>query len=189
MLSSWENLRTNLIKDLRNHLKEDSRIFMGKNSLVRIAFGTSKDQAYLPGLDKLANEIRGNVGLLFTNRDASKIEEFIEQFSKEDYARAGTIAAETLELEAGPIKCLPGNMYEELRRLHLPVVLKKGVLELEKKFAICKKGEELTPEQAQLLKLFENKIANFRLVLTHRYRQGEFTQLNAMIVDQDSDGY
>lgn len=162
---------------------------MGKNSLVRVAFGTSKDQAYLPGLDRLAKEIRGNVGLLFTNRNAQDMEKVIEQFTQEDFARAGSVATQTLELDAGPINTLPGSMYEELRRLHLPVVLKKGVLELEKNYALCRKGDVLTPEQAQSLKLFDRKTANFRLVLTHRYRQGETTQLNAMIVDQDSDGY
>lgn len=60
---------------------------MGKNSIIRIALGTTKDQAYLPGIDELATLVRGNVGLLFTNRNAQEIEDFIQSYVKDDYAR------------------------------------------------------------------------------------------------------
>lgn len=102
--------------------------------------------------------------------------------------RAGSEAAETITVEQGPLKHLPGNMYEELRKLHLPVVLKKGILVLEEKFSLCRKDEVLTPEQAQALKLFNKRLASFKLVLTHRFREGTLTELNAMQVEQD-DGY
>lgn len=84
---SWENLRTNLIKNLRNKLKDDSRIFMGKNSLIRIAFGKSPDQAYLPGLHEISQLVQGNVGLLFTNQDVQAIEKVVKEFQADDYAR------------------------------------------------------------------------------------------------------
>ena len=33
----------------------------------------------------------------------------------------------------------------------MPVKLNRGVIELEQSFTVCKKGETLTPDQAQML--------------------------------------
>ena len=54
-------------------------------------------------------------------------------------------------------------MYEPLRKLHLPVILNKGKVELEKDHDFCVEGDVLTPEQAQAMHAF------IRQTLTNHY--------------------
>ncbi len=71
----------------------------------------------------------------------------------------------------------PSSMFEQFRKLQLPLKLKVGILELEEDYTVCKEGEVLNPEQAQLLRLFGRKLATFRIQLIARWRNGEVTRL------------
>ena len=51
----------------------------------------------------------------------------------------------------------------------LPVKLNKGVIELENEHVVCEKGDQLSPEQARALKLFDVKLAEFRVQLCWLY--------------------
>mmetsp|Transcript_13880 Transcript_13880/g.16106 ORF Transcript_13880/g.16106 Transcript_13880/m.16106 type:complete len:245 (-) Transcript_13880:788-1522(-) len=176
-LYSCANLRTNRLKELRSEMKDDSQFYMGKNTLAKVAFGHSKETSYLPGLDKLSREMKGDVGLLFTNKNADELEQYFKEYSELDYARAGSIATKTVTRNKGPCPDFPSSMYEPLRKLHLPVILNKGKVEFEEDHNICVEGDTLTPEQAQALKLFEHKLASFQIQLLFRYREGTVTQL------------
>lgn len=176
-LYSCANMRTNLLKRLRNEMKDNSQFYMGKNTLARLAFGKTKETAYLPDLEKLSRNIRGDVGILFTNKPADEVEKYFSEYSELDFARAGNVAAETITRNKGPCSQFPSSMYEPLRKLQLPVVLKKGIIEFEEDYAICVKGDVLSPEQAQALKIFEHKIATFKVKLLFRYREGRLTRL------------
>jgi len=65
---SYENMRAGAFKDVRMDWR-DSRIFLGKNSISRIALGRSPEDEYKDNLRHVSERIDGNVGLLFTNRD------------------------------------------------------------------------------------------------------------------------
>lgn len=56
-------------------------------------------------------------------------------------------------------------MEPSLRKLGLPTALKHGVINLTKSYVVCKKGNILTPEQAQVLKLIGECLAEFKITL------------------------
>lgn len=91
------------------------------------------------------------------------MEEFISEFKIDDYARAGTIANQTVPLEAGALAGFQGTMEPTLRKLGLPTTLKNGVIHVDRAFDICKEGSVLNVEQCKLLKLFEVKMVEFQL--------------------------
>ena len=66
-LFSVQNMRNNKLKDLRAEWM-DSRFFFGKNKIMALAFGKSPELEVADGAHKLANALRGQCGLLFTNR-------------------------------------------------------------------------------------------------------------------------
>ena len=91
--------------------------------------------------------------------------------SRLDYARMGNRATETIELPAGPVYCrtdppetLPHNIEPQLRALGMPTQLKRGVPTLLENFVVCRKGEKLTAERAQILKHLIVQMAHFRLI-------------------------
>eukprot|EP00041_Stephanoeca_diplocostata_P006022 m.73534 g.73534 ORF g.73534 m.73534 type:complete len:219 (+) comp16124_c0_seq14:267-923(+) len=165
---SVKDMRNARLKDVRNKWKT-SRFFLGKNKVMAIALGQSEAEEHRPGLHKVAELVTGNIGLMFTNEDRDEVKEWFKSFSEPEYARAGNVATDTVVLEEGPMKQFSHSIEPHLRALGMPTTLNKGIVTCSKKFTVCKKGDVLTPERASILKLLENRMANFKVVITHEW--------------------
>jgi len=158
------NSRTTHVKDVRDALK-GSRFFFGKNRVMQLALGRTPEEEIEDNLSKLTEEITGNCGLLFTNQPKEEVINFFEDFKPKDFARSGQRAIETLELPKGPLPKFSHVMEPHLRKLGLPTTLVKGAVHLSKPFVVCEKGDVLTPEQANILKLLEVQMSEFKVLL------------------------
>ena len=139
------------------------------------ALGTTAEAEHLPGLAKLARHMKGDVGLLFTNREPSSVLEYFSSYSQIDYARAGAVATTTLTVPAGPVYSrggevpveedvlLPHSMEVQLRKWGMPTKLEKGRIVLNSDYTVCKEGEVLNSNQTSVLKQFGVALAEFRV--------------------------
>ncbi|XP_053257005.1 mRNA turnover protein 4 homolog [Podarcis raffonei] len=175
---SIANMRNNKLKDIRNAWKH-SRIFFGKNKVMMVALGRSPADEYKDNLHQVSKHLRGEVGLLFTNRTKEEVAEWFSQFKENDFARAGNKATFTVNLDMGPLEQFPHSMEPQLRQLGLPTALKKGVVTLISDYEVCKEGSILTPEQARILKLFGYTMAEFKVTIRSVWNAetGDFEQL------------
>ena len=71
--------------------------------MLQVALGRSPSDEHRPGLSALAARLRGDTGLLFTNMERGELETALEEAATAPHARAGTVAEETVELDAGPL--------------------------------------------------------------------------------------
>ncbi len=55
------------------------------------------------------------------------------------------------------------SMEAHLRSLGMPTTLKEGKILCLANFVVCKEGQPLTVDQAQILKLFDRKQSTFRM--------------------------
>jgi len=171
-----QNMRTQTM----NHIREKyntSRFFMGKNKVMMLALGRSQEDEVKPNLSAVSENLVGNCGILMTNDEAEDVIKFFSEFSERDFARSGCVADRTIEFKAGDLPQFLHTMDQYLRKLGMPVMLKKGVINLERDYIVCKKGVALSPEQAQLLKLLDVKMADFAFTLTSHWSDGKVTQL------------
>ncbi|XP_016373875.1 mRNA turnover protein 4 homolog [Sinocyclocheilus rhinocerous] len=159
---SVENMRNNKLKDIRTAWKH-SRFFFGKNKVMMIALGKGPTDEYKDNLHKVSKFLRGEVGVLFTNKTKDEVQEYFSNFKEVDYARAGNVATMAMTLDEGPLEQFPHSMEPQLRQLGLPTALKKGVVTLIKDFEVCKEGDTITPEQARILKLFGIEMVEFKI--------------------------
>lgn len=160
---SVQNMRNNLLKELRSEWKKDARFIFGKKRVMQLALGKSPDDEIETDLHKLSERLRGQCGLLFTNRDENDVLEWSKQYSALEYARSGFIATETITLPEGPLDDFSHAIEPHLRSLGMPTKLNKGVVTLYKEFNVCTEGKVLTPEQARILKLIAKPMATFKL--------------------------
>ncbi|PVU99331.1 hypothetical protein BB559_000804 [Furculomyces boomerangus] len=79
--------------------------------------------------------------------------------------------------ENGYVERFPPNMESQLRDLGLPTELVKGKVHLTNDFQLCTKGQTLTPQQAQLLKLFDVKLAPFKVDLVCYWNNGNIVEM------------
>ncbi|KAF8817028.1 hypothetical protein BYT27DRAFT_7075413, partial [Phlegmacium glaucopus] len=171
------SMRNAHLKTVRNLWKDSARIFFGRGAVMAKALGTTPEEEHRLGLSKLATQIKGQVGLLFTDTEPQEVIDWFADFQQPDYARAGNIASRTVTLPVGPVlrhhsdppEPFPHNEEPQLRKLGLTTSLVKGVPTLTAPHELCQKGRSLTGEQAQLLKLTGLKMVTFRVGLLSRW--------------------
>jgi len=172
------------------------------------ALGTTLEEEHRSGLHKLAKvslvpayaylmncisdtswdqQIKGQVGLFFTDTEPQEVIEWFADFQQPDFARTGNFATRTIILPAGPVmrhhsdppEPFPHNEEPQLRKLGLTTSMNKGVPILHSPHKLCEKGNPITSEQAQLLKLIGEKMVIFRVGLIARWDadSGEVVQI------------
>ncbi|EGN98330.1 hypothetical protein SERLA73DRAFT_183279 [Serpula lacrymans var. lacrymans S7.3] len=180
-------MRNAHLKIVRKLWKDTARIFFGRGAVMAKALGTTLEEEHREGLHKLAKQIKGQVGLFFTDSEPQEVIEWFDDFRQPDFARSGNIATRTVILPAGPVmrvhsdppEPFPHNEEPQLRKLGLTTSMKRGVPTLEAPHKLCEKGKVLSPEQTQLLKLVGEKMVVFRVALLARWdsENGEVTQI------------
>uniref|UniRef100_A0A8D8V7Z6 Ribosome assembly factor mrt4 n=1 Tax=Cacopsylla melanoneura TaxID=428564 RepID=A0A8D8V7Z6_9HEMI len=191
---SVQNMRNSKLKDVRNDWK-DSRLFFGKNKVMAYALGKSKEDEIQKNIHLVSSALRGQCGLLFTNRSKEDVLMWFDVYEDEDFAKSGFVSTEDVELKQGPLHEFPHSIEPQLRQLGLQTNLNKGIVTLFKDHTVCKKGDVLTPEQARILKLLKKKMAKFKILLYMYYNKKEGTFENLLnrektpadIYDMDQD--
>jgi len=163
-----DGMRIGGINEVRKHFR-GSAIFLGKNKVMALALGKDEASEVNVNTHKIAERLVGQCGLLFTDLEESEVTSYFETFVETDYARSGTKAKSTVILQEGPLKQFAHSIEPHLRSLGMPTQLKKGVVTLVQEFTVCKKGQPLNPNQANILKLLELPTAEFRIKIDSKW--------------------
>lgn len=179
-----ENMRNTFLKKVRSDLA-DSRMFMGKTKVMAVALGHTAETETVPGISQIVPHLKGEVGLIFTDRDPKEIESLFEDFVELDYARSGATAAQEFRIPQGQLHTaygvggeedpLPIAIEPQLRKLGVPTRIVKGKVTLEESapdnmadeegYLVCKEGDVLDSRQTSILKIFGVRMAEFRMSL------------------------
>jgi mRNA turnover protein 4 len=168
------------------------RFCLGSNKLLRLALGTQPSDEYRPSLAQASEHIRGSAGLLFTRLPHDQVAAEVEGFEVEDYARAGSRATADFDLSAGPATVhgepMAHTLEPTLRAQGVPSKLVKGIVEVVSDYTVCRKGDVLKPNQAAILRMFDIKMATFKLRLLGVWKDDEYTELEAEGGGEDEEG-
>ncbi|KIY68016.1 hypothetical protein CYLTODRAFT_375115 [Cylindrobasidium torrendii FP15055 ss-10] len=189
------SMRNSHLKTVRHLWKDSARIFFGRGAVMAKALGTTPEEEHKAGIHKMAKQIKGQVGLMFTNSEPAEVTEWFADFKQPDFARAGNRATRTVILPAGPVmqhhsdppEPMPHNEEPQLRKLGLSTSMNRGVPTLQTAHKICDKGKVLSAEQAQLLKLTGEKTVTFRVHLLSCWdaNTGDVTELPRKETEDD----
>lgn len=165
-LVSVDNSRTTALQALRKQLRP-SILVCAKNKVMQLSLGMTPAQECQDNIHKLAERISGNCGLLFTDKPVTEVQSILNAFRPSDFARAGATATETVTLSKGidALARLPHSIEAHLRQLGLPTQLREGKIHLLGDHTVCKEGQELSSDAAQVLKLLEIKQATFMVTV------------------------
>lgn len=159
-----------------------SKIMLGKNKLLQIAFGKTPEDEYSDNIRHVSKEISESVGLLFTSRPRAEVEEFFANFSEPDYARSGFVSPRDVVVTNEMLFNHPVSMLEQtFKKLGLPVKINNGkivLLDNKGEYKLCKEGETLSPEKCKLLTHFGIKLSEFRVKLVCHWSDGEFDMMD-----------
>ena len=170
-----DNMRNAALKEVRAKL-EGSRLFFGRTKLLTAALGRTATDEHRDGLCQVSRALAGGeAGVLFTNEPVEAVQRVLGETQVSEFARAGNVASDDVELPAGPLANFPHNMEPYLRKLGLPAKLDMGVVTLLADHVVCRAGEPLSSDQAKLLQLLGLKQALFKLTLRCKWTcDGDF---------------
>lgn len=116
--------------------------------------------------------------MLITDANQEKVQQFFEEYSYPEFARAGNRATHDFVLPTGVLATIPFSMEPTLRSLNMPTSLVNGKVMLQSDHVVCRKGDVLTPEQCKLLTIFEVQMAIFQVKIHAVWNNGTFTILS-----------
>eukprot|EP00933_Yihiella_yeosuensis_P016139 TRINITY_DN13899_c0_g3_i1.p1 TRINITY_DN13899_c0_g3~~TRINITY_DN13899_c0_g3_i1.p1 ORF type:complete len:226 (-),score=56.72 TRINITY_DN13899_c0_g3_i1:194-871(-) len=184
-LLSLENERTNFLQVVRQRMRP-GRLVAAKNKVMQLALGTTPESECADNIHKIAEMISDRCALLFSDKPPSEVESFFAEYRPNDFARSGSVATEEVVLPKGfdALQKLPHSIEAQLRQLGLPTQLKDGKVLLLGDYTVCKAGAKLTSDQAQILKLLENKQAQFIMTVeAHWSKDGTFKDCSDDLMD------
>lgn len=171
------DMRSTALKEFRR-LAPQSRFFLGRNRVMQLALGRSEAEEYQDNTHVLAEQLKGHRGLFFSNDDAESTKAVFADFVRDDFARGGSVAQETVELEAGPLTQFAIGQIDQLRKLGLVCEVHNSQVCLMEKTTVCREGKKITPEMAKVLELLGMKLAEFRVQLVCHYNDGGIDMLS-----------
>lgn len=205
---SVENVRNNFIKQVRVDFA-DSRIFMGKTKVMQVALGRSQETECVPGVNALQAHMKGEVGLLFTDREPQEVQDYFETYTELDYARSGAEAAQGFRIPPGELHTaygveggeedpLPMSIEPTLRKLGVPTKIVRGKVLLEDRpdfsmdteegYEVCKEGDILDSRQTSILKIFGVRMAEFKMDLQAVYDKKDASVRSSGTMEVDGSG-
>jgi len=200
-----QNTRNNFLKQVRAEF-DDSRIMMGKTKVMAVGLGTTPETECVSGVSALTPYVKGDIGLLFTDREPAEIEEYFENFSNLDFARSGSMASQEIRIPPGELHTqygvdggeddpLPIQIEPTLRKLGIPTRLVKGKVVLEERpdgsmdeedgYLVCRKGDTLDSRQTSILKILGVRMSEFKIELRAVFNTQEASvrEIGSMEVD------
>ena len=120
-----------------------------------LAYGGEAGGELAPGCARLAADLVGNVGLLFSRSPLDAALAALTAHAPEDFARAGWVPpagahAAPVVLAAGALAGVPHTMSEWLQKCGCDVRLERGTVVLARAHVLATPGVPITPEQGKV---------------------------------------
>jgi len=156
LLVTIDNVGANNIQKTRQALRGEAVLLFGRNTLIRKTIRDYVDKCNEAGnkegarIEALLPNIKGNVGLIFTNGDLNKVKEISESFKQKAPAKVGAVAPEDVFVDPGPTGMEP-TQTQFLQALNIASKIVKGQVEIINRIHLIKQGEKIGTSEATLL--------------------------------------
>ena len=178
-----DNVGSRQMSQVRVSLRGYADVLMGKNTTMRkvIKDFLKKDPEH--PIQNILPLLIGNVGLVFTNGDMSKLRDMIILNKVPAPARVGSVSPVDVYVEPGPTGCDPGQT-AWFQALNIPTKINKGQIEMISKVHLIKEGARVTDSQAALLQKLNIKPFSYGVKVLSVYDSGTIFAPEVLDVDE-----
>jgi len=166
-----DNVGSNQMQQTRLIMRGQAEVLMGKNTLIRKVINSFLEKHPNHPCKELLPLVTGNIGLVFTNGDLSKVRDMILKNRVPAPARVGAIAPVAVTIPAGPTGCDPGqtNFFQVLQ---IPTKIVKGQIEITNPVNLIKVGDKVGPSESALLQKLSIFPFSYGLAISSVYDNG-----------------
>ncbi|MEM2109985.1 MAG: 50S ribosomal protein L10 [Candidatus Odinarchaeota archaeon] len=167
-LMRMENIGLKQLQNIKKKLKGLATIKMAKNSVIKLALVNSGK----PGLEKLAEHIKGPTAIILSEINGFKLMQFIKENKSKAYAKPGMKADTDIIIPAGNTGFQPGPMITELNDMGLKTKIVSGTIWIAQDTLVVRAGEEISRKIALLLTRLNIQPVSVGLDLTAVFENG-----------------
>jgi large subunit ribosomal protein LP0 len=164
-----DNVGSNHMQKIRQSLRGDAVVLMGKNTMMRKAIRDHLEKN--PALESLLPQIRGNIGFVFTNGDLSHIRTKLLNNRVAAPAKAGIVAPNDVVVPKGNTGMEP-TQTAFLQALNIPSKINKGQIEITADVPLIKAGQKVGNSESTLLAKLNIKPFSYGLSIKAVYDNG-----------------
>ncbi|GAA5830777.1 hypothetical protein JCM11251_001071 [Rhodosporidiobolus azoricus] len=145
-----DNVGSNQMHQIRQSIRGNGQILMGKNTMVRRAIRLIL--ADHPDFERFLPLVKGNVGFVFTSGDLKDIRDLIISNKVAAPAKAGAFAPNDIYVPAGNTGMEPGKT-SFFQALNIPTKIARGTIEITSDVHLVQAGGRVDASQATLLNM------------------------------------
>jgi len=180
-IASLEKVRAAQLQELKKKLENTAYLKVFKNTLVKRAIEELSREK--PELKKLEEHLEGPNIFLFTNLNPFKLVLLLDKNKVKAAAKAGDKAAFDVVVPAGNTGLPPGPIISQLGSVGLPTRIEAGSVWINKDTLVCKKGETISLQLANVLSKLGIKAVEIGLSLKVVYDDGQIITEDMLSVD------
>ncbi|KAF5790332.1 putative ribosomal protein L10P [Helianthus annuus] len=184
LVAAADNVGSNQLQNIRQGLRGDSVILMGKNTMmkrsIRMHSEKTGNQAYLNLIPLLV----GNVGLIFTKGDLKEVREEVAKYKVGAPARVGLVAPVDVVVPPGNTGLDPSQT-SFFQVLNIPTKINKGTVEIITPVELIKKGDKVGSSEAALLAKLGIRPFSYGLVVQTVYDNGSVFSPEVLDLTED----
>jgi large subunit ribosomal protein LP0 len=178
-----DNVGSNHLQKIRQTLRGDAVVLMGKNTMMRKAIRTNLEKN--AALESLLPLLKGNVGFVFTNADLSTVRNKIGALKVAAPAKAGTLAPNDVIVPKGNTGMEPSQT-GFLQALNIPSKINKGQIEITSDVHLIKAGAKVGSSEATLLTKLNIKPFSYGMIVQYVYDSGAVYEPSVLdLTDED----
>ncbi|KAI6661580.1 60S acidic ribosomal protein P0-like [Oopsacas minuta] len=182
LLVNADNVGSFQMQQIRQALRGDAIIFMGKNTLMKKAI-----RGYLehnPDLERLIPFIKNNVGMVFSHLDLVYIRNKLLENKKAAPAKTGAIAPLDVHLPKGSCGLGPEKT-GFFQNLSIPTKITRGQIELTNDFHLIRKNCKVGASEATLLNMLNISPFSYGLKVVTVYDKGSIYKADLLDLTTD----
>jgi large subunit ribosomal protein LP0 len=145
-----DNVGSNQMHQIRQSMRGESVVLMGKNTMVRRALRDKIDAN--PEFETILATVKGNIGFIFTNADLKETRTKILSNRVQAPAKAGALAPDNVTIPAGNTGMEPGKT-SFFQALGVPTKISRGTIEIINDVDIIQGGTKVGVSEAALLNM------------------------------------
>jgi large subunit ribosomal protein LP0 len=176
-----DNVSSQQMHEIRQSLRGDAVVLMGKNTMVRRALkGFVADN---PEYERLLPYVKGNVGFIFTNGDLKSIRDRILANRVAAPARAGAVAPGDVYIPAGNTGMEPGKT-SFFQALGVPTKIARGTIEITTDLKLVEAGAKVGASEATLLNMLNISPFTYGMKVVQVYEEGQTFDPDVLDVEE-----
>jgi large subunit ribosomal protein LP0 len=169
--------------EIRQALRGDGVVLMGKNTMVRRAIKGFIQEGSLAEAERLLPFVKGNVGFVFTNGDLKETREKILSNRVAAPARAGAIAPLDVYVPAGNTGMEPGKT-SFFQALGVPTKIARGTIEITTDLKLVEAGSKVGASEATLLNMLNISPFTYGMGIAQIYDQGQTFESSVLDIEE-----